>query len=164
MDNKVFSLRYPNLAAKAGIYHIAPNPIPSNAQKTGLAHGSFSHRFASYSTSYPNGFLVKRVMVMGKVSNEYDSSHKGRMLKTERAIQKQLRGKLSPASTEWVTSTDPEIRSAFLNNHFSGEGKLYECNDFECTEVKTRKAKQKANQVNVKTFVRRETRASVAAK
>ena len=61
MDNKVFSMRYPELAAKAGIYHIAPNTIPQNAQKIGMAQGSFNHRFAGYSTSYPNGFRVKRV-------------------------------------------------------------------------------------------------------
>ena len=164
MDAKVFALRYPQLAQKAGIYHINPNPIPPTAQKVGMAQNNFNHRFASYATSYPNGFQVKRLMVMGKVSNEYDSSHKGRMLATERAIQKQLTGKLSPASIEWVTSTDPEIRSAFMNNHFSGEGKLWECSDYKCEEVKTRKAKQKANQANIKSFVRRETRASAAAK
>jgi len=164
MDNKVFSMRYPELAAKAGIYHITPNTIPSYAQKIGMAQGSFNHRFAGYSTSYPNGFRVKRVQVMGRVSNEYDSSHKGRMLKTERAIQKQLTGKLSPASVEWVSNTDADIRSAFINNHFGNEGKMWECNDYKCEPVKTRRAKQKANQANVKTFVRRETRASQTAK
>jgi hypothetical protein len=164
MDNKQFSKRYPELASKAGIYHITPNTIPANVQKVGMAQNTFNHRFNGYATSYPNGFKVKRLQVMGRVSNEYDSSHKGRMLKTERAIQKQLTGKLNPTSIEWVTSSEPEIRSAFVNNHFANEGKLWECSEHKCEPVKTRRAKQKANQINSKTFVRRETWATQAAK
>lgn len=163
MDHKVFELRYPTLARKPGVYHIAPNPILPDAQKIGMAAGSFAHRFASgYTTAYPRGYTVKRLMTMGKAAD--DSSHHGRIRKTEKAIHAQLKKKLSPASDEWVLNTDSEIRSAFLNNHYAGEGKLFECNDYQCSEVLTRKTKQKSNQINSKTYVRRETRASVKAK
>ena len=164
MDNKLFELRYPDLAKKGGIYHISPNPIQPDAQKIGMAN-TFAHRFATgYTTAYPRGFQVKRIMTMGRTANEYDSSHKGRMRFTERAIQNQLQKKLSPASVEWLTNSDSEIKSAFMNNHYAGEGKLFECNDYQCNEIVTGKTKKKANQLNSKTFVPRETRASVAAK